>query len=252
MSVKLVAHRGESEAAPENTLESFNLAWTRGLRCIEGDFHLTRDGEVVCMHDGNAKRTCGVDRPLSELTLAEIKSFDAGRWKGDAWKFTRVPTLGEVLRTMPDYGEIFIELKSVGPILDRLSAIFAAGPWRPEQLTFIAFDETTISTVKRQFPAHNAYWLLRNWTGPLDCRSQARFTPAELVDKVRELGVDGVDIHPGFVEEEHVRAMHAAGYSFNVWTVDAVEQARGLIAMNIDSLTSNRAYALGCELAEQK
>ena len=80
MSVKLVAHRGESEAAPENTLEAFTLAWARGARCIEGDFHLTRDGEVVCMHDDNAKRTCGVDRPLAELTLAEIRSFDAGKW----------------------------------------------------------------------------------------------------------------------------------------------------------------------------
>lgn len=250
MSVKLVAHRGESEAAPENTLEAFTLAWARGARCIEGDFHLTRDGEVVCMHDDNAKRTCGVNRPLAELTLAEIRSFDAGKWKGDAWKFTRVPTLGEVLRTMPEDGEIFIELKSVGPILDRLKAVFAAGPWRPEQLTFIAFDETTISSVKKLFPAHNAYWLLCNWIGPWDCHTQARFTPDELVAKVRELGVDGVDIHPDFVGAEHVSAMHAAGYSFNVWTVDAVEQARRLIAMNVNSLTSNRAYALGCELAE--
>ncbi len=149
MAVQLVAHRGESEAAPENTLESFTLAWARGARLIEGDFHLTLDGEVVCMHDSNAGRTCGVKRELAELTLAEIKALDAGAWKGPQWRFTRVPTLAEVLGTMPDYGEIYIELKSVGPIVDRLREIFAASGRRPEQLTFIAFDETTIATVKR-------------------------------------------------------------------------------------------------------
>lgn len=162
MAVQFVAHRGESEAAPENTLESFTLAWARGARLIEGDFHLTLDGEVVCMHDSNAGRTCGVKRELAELTLAEIKALDAGAWKGPQWRFTRVPTLAEVLGTMPDYGEIYIEFKSVGPIVDRLREIFAASGRRPEQLTFIAFDETTIATVKRLFPAHRAYWLTCN------------------------------------------------------------------------------------------
>ena len=69
------------------------------------------------MHDSNAGRTCGVKRELAELTLAEIKALDAGAWKGAQWRFTRVPTLAEVLATMPDYGEIFIELKSVGAMV---------------------------------------------------------------------------------------------------------------------------------------
>ena len=123
MSVKFVAHRGESQAAPENTLESFVLAWQRGSKAIEGDFHLSKDGVVVCMHDDNAKRTCGVDKPLAEMTLAEINTLDAGLHKGEAWRFTRVPTLAEVLATVPDYGEIFIELKSADVILDQLEEL---------------------------------------------------------------------------------------------------------------------------------
>ncbi len=250
MSVKLVAHRGESLAAPENTLESFSLAWLRGATCVEGDFHLTGDGEIVCMHDDNAARTCGVARPLAEMTLAEIKQLDAGNWKGPAWQYTRVPTLTEVLRTMPDYGEIFIELKSTGPILDRLEAIFAAGPWRPEQLTFIAFDEVTISTVKRLFPSHHAYWLLCNWQGNWQQRGAMRYTPEELANQVVRLGVDGVDIHPDFLTREHVDAVHRVGGAVHVWTVDEVDEARRLIAMQVDSLTTNRAYALSRELAD--
>ena len=244
MAVQFVAHRGESEAAPENTLESFTLAWARGARLIEGDFHLTLDGEVVCMHDSNAGRTCGVKRELAELTLAEIKALDAGAWKGPQWRFTRVPTLAEVLGTMPDYGEIYIELKSVGPIVDRLREIFAASGRRPEQLTFIAFYETTIATVKRLFPAHRAYWLTCNE------RKDRGFlyTPDELAAKLRALGVDGIDLLERKATPEYIETLHKAGFTFHVWTVDQPERAKTLIDQGVDSITSNRAYALRQEL----
>lgn len=248
MSVKFVAHRGESEAAPENTIESFTLAWARGARAIEGDFHLTSDGEVVCMHDSNAGRTCGVNRELAEMTLREIKALDAGAWKGAQWRFTRVPTLAEVLATMPDYGEIFIELKSGGAIVDPLKAIFAASGRRPEQLTFIAFDETTISTVKKLFPAHRAYWLTCNWVGTWKEHCGFQYTPGELVARLRKLGVDGIDLFEGQTTPEYIDALHAAGLSFNVWTVDCPERARTLIEWGVDSITSNRSYAIQQEV----
>lgn len=242
MKTKIVAHRGESLAAPENTLESFVLAWQRGASCIEGDFHLTADNEIVCMHDDNTKRTCGVDKPIADQTLAELKSLDCGLWKGAQWKYTRIPTLLEVLNTLPPHGEIYIELKSVGPILDALQAVFARGPWRPEQLTFIAFDEMTIATVKRRFPAHNAYWLTC-------ARQGVMISPEALAAKLIELAVDGVDIgDTALLQAEHVKAVHQAGKSFHAWTIDDADCARRLIDMQIDSLTCNRAYALQNEL----
>lgn len=245
MNIKFVAHRGESQTAPENTLESFALAWQRGAKCIEGDFHLSRDGVIVCMHDDNANRTCGVDKPLAEMTLAEIKTLDAGLHKGEEWRFTRVPTLAEVLETIPADGEIFIELKSVGLILDKLEEVFAASKCRPEQLTFIAFDEETISTVKKRFPEHKAYWLTCN-----SKEDVPEFTPAEFVEKIRSLGVDGVDVLDKWVSREQVDAFHAAGLSFNVWTVDDPVRAAELIAYGVNSITSNRIYALQQELKE--
>jgi glycerophosphoryl diester phosphodiesterase len=240
-TVKLVAHRGESIIAPENTLEAFALAWARGAKAIEGDFHLTRDGQIVCMHDKNTRRTTGVDAEIAELTLSEIKRFDAGLWKGEAWRYTGVPTLAEVLAAMPDDGEIYIELKSVGPIVDALKAVFAQAARRPEQLTFIAFEEETIRAVKRLFPAHRAYWL----TSLGSCH----LTPAELAAKLTELGVDGVDIHfDGQITEAYVDAVHAAGKSFHVWTVDATHEAYRAAAMGVDSITTNRAAAIAREI----
>ena len=126
--MEFIAHRGESLAAPENTMEAFNLAWSRGATGIEGDFHLTSDGHIVCMHDDNARRTGGVDRRLSEMTLAEIRRLDVGTFHGGAWRHTRVPTLEEVLASIPPYGKIFIELKCADGIVDKLREIFAASP----------------------------------------------------------------------------------------------------------------------------
>lgn len=249
MSVKIVAHRGESIIAPENTVEAFALAWARGAVCVEGDFHLTRDGEIVCMHDDNCLRTCGVDKPISALTLAEIRTFDAGVWKGDAWRCTRVPTLRDVLEPMPEYGEFFLELKSVGPIVEALKAIFRSGPWRPEQLTFIAFDETTISTVKKLFPAHKAYWLTCNWTGDWKNHGGPNLSPAELVAKLRKLGVDGVDIcATEFLGKPYGDALHAANLGFHVWTVDDAVEARRMVEIGVDSITTNRAKVIATEL----
>lgn len=250
MPVKIVAHRGESVIAPENTVEAFALAWARGASCIEGDFHLTKDGEIVCMHDDNCLRTCGVNKSIAELTLAEIRNFDAGLWKGDAWRYTRVPTLREVLETMPEHGEIFIELKSVGPIVDVLKAVFASGPWRPEQLTFIAFDEATVSAVKQLFPSHKAHWLTCNWTGDWQNHGSPQLSPAELVAKLRALGVDGVDIcATDFLDKSYGDALHAANLGFHVWTVDDPAEAKRMLQIGVDSITTNRARFISEELS---
>ena len=254
--MKIVAHMGESEAAPANTLEAFALAWLRGAECIEGDFHLLKDGTIACMHDGTAQRTCGVDRKLADLTLAELKKLDCGSWKSPAWRYTRVPTLPEVLRTVPSNGEIFIELKCGPAILDFLGEVFAASGLRPEQLTVIAFDEAVISGFKKRFPAHAAYWLTCNGLENSGGNPSFAYTPDELVEKLKTLGADGVDVledparRP--VSAAHIEALHNAGLVYNVWTVDDPAAVEALIRCGVDSITTNRAFALKEELAARR
>ena len=121
-TVDLIAHRGESVDAPENTLAAFRLAWERGAVGIEGDFRLNADGEIVCMHDGNARRTTGVDLEISTATSAEVAALDAGLLKGEQWKGEGVPTLRQVLGTIPRHGRILLEIKDrphLVPVLKR-------------------------------------------------------------------------------------------------------------------------------------
>src|SRR5687767_14784013 len=72
--VELVAHRGESYDAPENTQAAFDLAWERGVSTIELDVHLTRDGRAILSHDANTRRATGVDRVIRQSTVAELRA----------------------------------------------------------------------------------------------------------------------------------------------------------------------------------
>ena len=79
--VKIVAHRGASLDAPENTLAAFRLAWSQGADAIEGDFRLTKDGRIACLHDDTTQRTAGLDLTVADSTLAELRELDVGSWK---------------------------------------------------------------------------------------------------------------------------------------------------------------------------
>jgi len=241
--MKFIAHRGESLAAPENTLESFNLAWARGAIGIEGDFHLTRDGYIVCMHDDNAKRTGGVDRQLADMTLAEIEQLDVGCWKGREWKHTRVPTLEAVLNTIPPHGKIYVELKCADGIVEKIKRVFAASQLKTEQLILISFYEDVIRAVKKELPSHKAFLLMGI--------EQDKTTGKPLLDadgliaKLRALHADGVDCcAQDFLDREWIGRVRQAGLEFHVWTVDDVREAKKFIKYGVDSITTNCAYIL--------
>src|SRR3954447_2364486 len=78
----IIGHRGASFDAPENTAAAFGLAFLQGADGIEADFHLSSDGEIVCIHDATTGRTAGVDLVVAETSLKELKRLDVGLWKG--------------------------------------------------------------------------------------------------------------------------------------------------------------------------
>src|SRR6516165_6861811 len=84
--VEIVGHRGASHDAPENTLAAVRLAWEQGADAAEFDVRLTRDHRVVAIHDTDTGRTAGgANRVVAESTLAELRSIDVGRWKGETY-----------------------------------------------------------------------------------------------------------------------------------------------------------------------
>ena len=96
MYIEVAAHRGNWAAYPENTMPAYKSAYDVGADMIELDLHMTKDGEIVLIHDGDLKRTADVEGKIRELTLEEIKRADVGIKKGEEFRGTRVPTLKEL------------------------------------------------------------------------------------------------------------------------------------------------------------
>src|SRR5438445_6957075 len=109
--MEIIAHRGASYDAPENTLASVKLAWEQKADAVEIDVHLSKDGSIVVIHDANTSKVAGVRKRVSDQTLAELKGLDVGRWKGPKWASERIATLDEVLATVPERKRLFIEIK---------------------------------------------------------------------------------------------------------------------------------------------
>jgi len=104
----ICAHRGARETHPENTIAAFKEAIRLGAHMIECDVLLSKDKQMVIMHDATVDRTTNGTGRVSELTLNELKTLDAGSWKNHAFEGESVPTLQEVLEIMP--GNVWLNL----------------------------------------------------------------------------------------------------------------------------------------------
>src|SRR5688572_13467983 len=98
-AVEIIAHRGASDDAPENSLSAMKLAWEQGADAIELDLWLSRDGKLIVFHDSNTKRIAGVERKISDYTLEEAAQLDVGKWKSPKFAGEKLPSLESILAT---------------------------------------------------------------------------------------------------------------------------------------------------------
>jgi glycerophosphoryl diester phosphodiesterase len=231
----LIAHRGESYDAPENTLAAINLAWQRGARAVEIDGRLTRDGTLIVSHDPDSRRIGGPSRPIRQQTLAELRALDAGAWKNRRWTGERIPLMGEVLATVPRDGRVFVELKegpdTVPPLADALAATKLDG----RQVIVMSFLPETVQAAARAMSRCEICLLLR----ARDYLGRGKLAWA--IELARKLGCQSLDVesHPR-LGRTVVDAAHVAGLRIYVWTVNRVSTAQRLAAAGIDGITTDR------------
>ena len=239
----LIAHRGESVDAPENTLPAYQTAVERGFG-FECDIYLAKDGRLFTFHDGTlARTTAGANTNRCtdvdwEGTVSKVNVGGWGKWKGSRFDPTRPALFSEVLALAREGRYIYVEVKGNNPAwVPYIKAeMEKAKNVNPGNVLFISFGDKVCAALKRAMPEYRVYFL----TG------SGVFTAPKLVDKLRELGVDGVDIR--FRKEEHdaayVKAVKDAGFSFHVWTIDDLEKAKAAFAVGADTLTTNCAKKL--------
>lgn len=107
----VAAHRGNSKYFPENTMSAFQSALSLDVDMVETDVHMTKDGELIIMHDHTVDRTTNGFGEIRNMTLAEIRSLDAGSWKGEEFKGEQVPTFVEFLELVKDYPDMLFNIE---------------------------------------------------------------------------------------------------------------------------------------------
>ena len=155
----IVAHRGSSFDAPENTLPAFRLAWEQGADGVEGDFLLTKDAQIVCIHDASTKRLADKNLVVSKSTLQELRALDVGAWKHEKFKGTKIPTISEVFATIPKGKKIFVEVKCGPEIVPFLIKEIRKANLETDQVRLICFNTKVIKSFKENMPNYKAYWL---------------------------------------------------------------------------------------------
>ncbi|MCA9018966.1 MAG: glycerophosphodiester phosphodiesterase, partial [Planctomycetaceae bacterium] len=160
-AVEIIGYRGASYDAPENTLASVNLAWQRNADAVEIDIYLTKDGKIVAYHDKTTKRIGGRDQAVNEQTLAELQTLDVGAWKNEKYKEERIPTLSQILKTIPAGKRLFIEIKCGPEVLPQLKQELAAAGNTSAQTALIGFDYETMQQAKQLLPELKSYWVFK-------------------------------------------------------------------------------------------
>ena len=237
--IEIIAHRGASYDAPENTLPAVTLAWERNADAVEMDGFLSKDGHVVAIHDKDTGRVAGDSRKVSDQTLAELKAHDVGSWKDAKYAGTHIPTVTEVLATVPDGKPLGIEVKGgnreIVPALEK--ALDAAG--KREQVNFIAFDYDLIVAAKERMPDVPSYWLYG-----FSARERVYhriLSNDDLIEKAKKANLDGLDFrHDGDFDKAFVDKVRAEGMEVLVYTVNSPARARELEAMGVSGVPPAR------------
>ncbi len=226
----IYGHRGARGEAPENTLAGFHRAISAGVVRVELDLRLSRDGELVVIHDDTVNRTTNGRGAVAQLTAQELARLDARRGGPDCPTPQPVPVIGRVLEEFPEILHFQLEAKPVSsaqrPLMaERLAALFREHALHP-RATVTSFDAALLGAV-HDCDARIPRGLITDRTRP---------DPLTLA---RELGVELLVLHWKLCTPARIAAAHASGLPVSAWTVNDAKVVRGLHAHGIDSVVTD-------------
>lgn len=231
----IIAHRGASAHAPENTLAAFHLAWEQGADGIEMDVHLSRDGRVMVHHDLNTRRSAGVDLRIATTDSETLRQLDVGKWKGEEFVGERMPFLEEALATVPFRGRVLIELKCGADIVPALRKALAVAPCE-QRLAFISFHVGPLYACRLALPEVPCYLVSAcsetdAWGG--------RICSPKLIEIALNHDFAGLDPDHRGVTADFAVAVRAAGLGLIAWTVNDPLEACRLRDLELEAVATD-------------
>lgn len=239
-----IAHRGASGYYPENTLIAFQQAVKMGADMIELDVHLTKDGEVVVIHDEMLERTTNRKGYVRDYTLSELKKLDAGSWYKSEFAGERIPTLEEVLQNLKGKVQFNIEIKN-GPVYyrgieEKILTLLSKHDLK-DQVVISSFDHRCLKKIREMKPDLATGSLVK-----LGVLYVARLLRPEKI--AQSVGATGLHLNKSYVTPDLVRRARQHGLRVLVWTVNEPAQMSYFIKMGVDGIVTNFPDRLKNEL----
>jgi len=225
-AVMVIAHRGASSYAPENTLAAFDLALEMGVRHIELDVNLTSDGHIVVIHDDTVDRTTNGSGPVTRHTLVALRALDAGSWFGDKFAGERIPTFHEVLERYKGRAHLHTEIKGHSPSLAQRTADLIRMHGMEEQVTITSFQNVRLEEMRAYAPELPTGWLVVE-------------VSEAIIAQARAMGVTQLCPRANTVTSELVRRLHAEDFVARAWGVTTEELMQQVVQAGADGMTIN-------------
>ncbi len=228
---QVIAHRGSSGQAPENTLASLHLAGQQGIKWVEIDVMLSADGIPIIFHDDYLSRTTNGEGLTHKTTLAQLKQLDAGSWKGEEYHHETIPTLAEAIAVISQYKMgLNLELKPCEGLEEETTAasIDVLKQYWPNELPLLlsSFSYFSLNSAKQLWPevtrAYNVSAIPKAWQSRLE-----------------QLDCSGLHIHQPFFDAQQVAAIKSAGYKVLAFTINNESLALELFDQGLDAVFSD-------------
>ncbi len=270
-SIDVIAHRGASAYAPENTIASFRKAIDLKADWFELDVHLTADNKLVVIHDDELKRVTGAEGKVTQKKWNEIKNLDAGSWFSPEYKGEKLPSLEDALKVAKNKIGVYIEIKSSDnddPIIPLIIMnIVGKNKMTPElkkqleeviygsQSRNVILARETIKTVRNM--KMDKQVVLQTFS-PVICFVLINEAPdlrTEFLGEESEehpewwnyyvlfgklLNVAGMNVNRKHLTKERIDQFHANGQTVAVWTVDDVEEMKKFAEWGVDAIITNK------------
>ncbi len=229
----IVAHRGFSASAPENTLVAIRKGIEAGADACEFDVRASKDGVIVLLHDETVDRTTNGTGKVAELTLAELKKLDAGSWKDASYAGEPLPTLDEALALLAKCGgKAVIEIKADGIAEKVVEAVRTAGML--DRAYVISFSKQAVEDVRRLEPSLPCAWLYgKQLTGNAEQRADW------IINEARDCGTHMVDLNYNLLSPDVIAELERRGAEVWTWTVNDPLVMRALSAWGVKSITTD-------------
>lgn len=225
---QVTAHRGSSASAPENTLRSIRQAIEDGAGYAEIDVQETADGVIVLMHDDNAQRTTGLNKPMWQVTYAELMKASAGAWFNKKFADERVPTLDEVITAAEGKIKLNIELKNNGHqvrLAEETVAILERRHFEKE-CTITSFDRGLLGTVKERNKKIKTGLIVGS-------------RPDNLAKLMNDKGYEVISIAYPHVNRTFMREAAKANKEVYAWTVNDRQAMNRMLDLGVSSVITN-------------